>query len=223
VANLSSGGSTPPDAAVVPASPVGGDILVQDLTALVKIGQDELDDTPAATSQMLAEVLGDAVAEFEDAAIAAGTGSGQPRGLTLAANITAVPAAQKTTASVSNTPSLADMLAVPWTLPDRYRPRAVWLIQPKAAAKIASLVYASGARLARVRGARLPDPSTAGTTDASVIFGDIRSAYRLVDRQRMTLQRLSQHYADTGDVGLLLHYRAGGDVVRPGALSVYFL
>jgi hypothetical protein len=71
------------DAGIAAASPVGGDIETSDLTTLVKIGQDELDDSAAATMQMLTEVLGDAVGEAEDAAIASGSGSGQPRGLAL--------------------------------------------------------------------------------------------------------------------------------------------
>jgi HK97 family phage major capsid protein len=234
-------GSTPPDAGVAPASPVGGDITVCDLTSLVKIGTDELDDTPAATSQMLAEVLGDAVAEAEDAAIASGTGSGQPRGLTLASNITAVPAGQKTTAAASNTPTVADLQGLPWKLPDRYRGRAVWLIHPGAASKIAALTLGSGVPLwpnpgnpdPRSGGGLLgwpayvvpglPDPATAGTGDASVLFTDVRSAYRLVDRQRLTLQRLTQGYAAQGLVGMLLRYRVGGDLVRPGAVAVYLL
>jgi HK97 family phage major capsid protein len=234
-------GNAPPDAAIAPASPVGGDILVQDLTALVQIGTDELDDSAAATNQMLTQVLGDAVAEAEDAAIASGTGSSQPRGITLAANITAVPAAQKTTAAASNTPTLADILAVPWTLPDRYRVRASWLLHPKAASKVAAITYASGAPLWPNPGEPdpgrgggllgwpayvvpgLPDPSVAGVTDASVLFGDWGSAYRLVDRQLMTITRLEQRYAEAGLVGLLLRHRVGGDLIRPGAVSVYLL
>jgi HK97 family phage major capsid protein len=235
-------GGTLTDAAIAPAvGGVGGDIVVFDLVSQVKIGVDELDDAPAATNAMLAEVFGDAVAEAEDTAIAAGTGVLMPRGITLAANITAVPAANKTTASVSNTPTLADILAVPWTLPDRYRGRATWLIAPKAAAKIAALTYASGAPLWPNPGnpdpttgggllgweayvvPSLPDPSTAGTTDASVLFGDWKSAYRLVDRQKMTIQRLTERYTELGLVGLLLRHRIGGDLIRPSAVSVYFL
>jgi HK97 family phage major capsid protein len=69
----------------------------------------------------------------------------------------------------------------------------------------------------------LPDPSTAGTTDASVLFGDWKSAYRLVDRQKMTIQRLTERYTELGLVGLLLRHRIGGDLIRPSAVSVYFL
>jgi hypothetical protein len=83
------------DAGIAAASPVGGDIETSDLTTLVKIGQDELDASAAATMQMLTEVLGDAVGEAEDAAIASRSGSGQPPGLTLACNISAVPSGQK--------------------------------------------------------------------------------------------------------------------------------
>jgi HK97 family phage major capsid protein len=234
-------GTTPTDANIGVGAPVGGDLEVFDLNSLVKIGVDVLDDTPAATNAMLTEVLGEAVAEAEDTAIAAGTGSGQPRGITLAANVTAIPAANKTTAGASNTPTLADMLAVPWTLPDRYRPRASWLIHPKAAAKIAALTYTNGSPLWPNPGnpsaasgggllgwdsyvvPSLPDPSTAGVTDASVLFGDWKSAYRLVDRRRVTVQRLTERYLDAGMIGLLLRHWIAGDLIRPAAASVYLL
>jgi len=69
----------------------------------------------------------------------------------------------------------------------------------------------------------LPDPATAGATDASVLFTGVKSAYRLVDRQRMTLQHLRQRCAADGQVGLLLRHRIGGDLIRPGAVSAYLL
>lgn len=234
-------GGTPPDAAVAVAASGGGDIVVADLMCLVKVGTDELDDSPAAVTQMLAEVLGDAVAEAEDLAIASGSGSGQPAGLTLSANLARIPGAQKLAAGTSNTPTLADVTSIPWKLPDRYRSRASWLLHPTAASKIAALTWSTGAPLWPAPGnpdpktgggllgwpayvvPGLPDPATAGTTDAAVLFGDFKSAYRLVDRQRMTLQRLEQRYADTGTVGILLRHRIGGDLLRPGALAVYTL
>jgi HK97 family phage major capsid protein len=111
---------------------------------LVKVGVDELDDTPAAVWTALTEVFGLAVAEAEDAAIAAGTGTAQPRGITLAANIARIPSGQKTAAGASNTPTLADLQGLPWKLPDRYRARASWLIHPTAASKIAAITYTNG-------------------------------------------------------------------------------
>jgi HK97 family phage major capsid protein len=230
-------GTATTDAAVVPAASGGGTIVVQDLTALVKIGADELADTPAATNQMLAEVLGDAIAEAEDLAIAAGTGSSQPAGLTLAANITRIPAGQKTTAA--SPPTIANLRALPWLLPARYRPRATWLMSTDAAAAVALLTDAAGGPIWPNPGN--PDPANdggfmgwpaytvpglpamTGTNAPSILFGDLKSAYRLVDRQRITLQRLEQRFVELGQVGILMRYRIGGDVLRPNALTAYLL
>jgi HK97 family phage major capsid protein len=55
---------------------------------------------------------------------------------------------------------LADVLGLPWKLPDRYRSRAVWLMHPTAAGKIAAITYASGAPLWPNPGN--PDPKTGG-------------------------------------------------------------
>jgi HK97 family phage major capsid protein len=230
-------GTSVTDAAIVPAASTGGTISVFDLTALVKIGADELDDTPEATNQALTYVFGDAIAEATDLAIAAGTGAGQPAGLTLAANITRIPAGQKTTAAAP--PTIANLRALPWLLPARYRPRATWLFSTDAASAVAGLTDTAGGAIWPNPGN--PDPKTGGgfmgwpaytvpglpamtgTNAPSILFGDLRSAYRLVDRQRMSIQRLEQRYAELGDVGLVLRYRIGGDVVRESALAAYLL
>ncbi len=67
----------------------------------------------------------------------------------------------------------------------------------------------------------LPDPATAGTGDASIWFADVRSAYRVLDRQRTTVQVMRQRYAELGLVGLILRHRVGEDMVRPGACAMY--
>jgi HK97 family phage major capsid protein len=230
-------GTSVTDAAVVPAASTGGNIVVCDLTSQVIIGQDELADTPAATEQALTEVFGDAIAEATDTAIAAGTGSAQPAGLTLAANITRIPAGQKTTAAAP--PTIANLRALPWLLPARYRPRAVWLFSTDAASAVAGLTDTAGGPIWPNPGN--PDPTTGGgfmgwpaytvpglpamtgTNAPSILFGDLKAAYRLVDRQLITVQRLEQRYAELGAVGLLLRVRLGGDVIREQALCAYLL
>jgi HK97 family phage major capsid protein len=67
----------------------------------------------------------------------------------------------------------------------------------------------------------LPDPATAGTGDASILFTDLRSAYRIADRLGMRIQRLTERYAEVGKVGMLATTRVGGDLVRPAAVAVY--
>ena len=57
----------------------------------------------------------------------------------------------------------------------------------------------------------------------SVLFGDIRSGYLIADRQRITVQRLDERYADQGLVGFLFRERVGGDVIRPAAFAKYLV
>jgi HK97 family phage major capsid protein len=174
--------------------------------------------------------------EAEDAAYAAGSGADQPQGLALAANVARVPAGQKLAASVSATPTLADLLSLPWKLPAKYRTDATWLFSEDAAPKIQAITWANGDSICPRLGAGegpfgwparvvpgLPSMATAGTTDPSVWFINVGMCYRVVDRQRITVQRLTQRYAELGLVGLLCRSRVGGDMVRPDAAVVYTL
>ena len=93
-------------------APVAGQddpIPVYDLVSLALIGVDELADAPESAQASIVDAvgvaIGVAIADAEDAAFAAGTGSGQPSGLALAANVTLVPAGQKVAVGTSNTPT----------------------------------------------------------------------------------------------------------------------
>jgi HK97 family phage major capsid protein len=234
-------GTSATDANVTPAAVAPDPIPVYDLVAMALIGVDELADSPASAQASIVDAVGSAIGDAEDTAFAAGTGSGQPSGFALAANVTLVPAGQKTAAGASNTPVLADMLGLPWKLPTRFRDRASWLMHPTAASKIAAITFTNGSPLwpnpgnpdPRAGGGLmgwpayvidgLPDPASAGTTDASVWFTDVRSMYRVVDRQRVTVQVLRQRFAEQGMVGLIVRERVGGDMVRPTAAAIYTL
>jgi HK97 family phage major capsid protein len=223
------------DAAISVSSP-GLDIDVHDVLALCQIGTDELDDTAEAARAAIVEAIGIAIGESEDAAFANGTGTGQPKGLALAANVARVAAGQKTTAAASATPVLADILGLPWKLPTRYRAGGVWLMSEDMAPKIAALTYANGSGIMPNAGQGqgplgypfsvvpgLPTAATAGTTDPSVWFINLQAAYRVVDRGPIVVTRLTQKYAELGLVGVIVKRRVGGDLVRPDAAAIYLL
>ncbi len=150
-------GTTPTDAAVTPSAVAPDPIPVHDLVSLALIGEDELGDAPASAQASIVDAVGMAIADAEDSAFAAGTGSGQPAGLALAANVALVPAGQKLAVAVSNTPTWAQLQTVPWLLPTRYRNRAVWLMHPTSAQKVAALTAGTG------EGLVWPDPGRAGS------------------------------------------------------------
>ena len=227
-------GTTATDAGVVPATTAPDPIPVFDLVSLALVGVDELDDSPVNTQASIVDAISSAIIDAEDTAFAAGTGSGQPSGLALAANVSLVPSGQKVAVAGSNTPTVAQLFSIPWLLPTRFRNNATWLIHPTSASKIAALEDTGGVRVwpnpgpggnllgwpvAIVDG--LPDPATAGTGDASVWFADVKSAYRVVDRGRTTVQVFRERYATEGIVGLLVRHRVGGDLVRPTAAAIY--
>jgi HK97 family phage major capsid protein len=229
-------GTSATDAGITPAAVAPDPTPVFDLATLALIGVDELADSPASALTSIKEAIGVAIADAEDTAFANGTGSGQPSGLALAANVSLVPSGQKVAVGVTNTPTWAQLQTIPWLLPTRYRNNAVWLMHPTSASKVAALTAGSGEGLIWsnpgpngpgllgwpayvVDG--LPDPATAGTTDASIWFVDMKSAYRVVDRQRTTVTVLRQRYAEQGLIGIIVRHRVGGDLLRPAACAIY--
>jgi HK97 family phage major capsid protein len=191
-------GTSATDAGVVPATTAPDPIPVYDLVSLALIGVDELDDSPINAQASLVDAISSAIIDAEDTAFANGTGSGQPSGLALDANVALVPAGQKVAVAGSNTPTWAQLQTIPWLLPTRFRNNASWLLHPTSAKLIAALTDALGVLIWPDPGPNgkgllgwptyivdgLPDPATAGTGDASVWFADVRSAYRVVDRGR---------------------------------------
>jgi HK97 family phage major capsid protein len=228
-------GTSATDAGIVPATTAPDPIPVFDLVSLALIGFDELDDAPATAQASIVDAISSAIVDAEDTAFANGTGSGQPSGLALAANVALVPAGQKVAVATTNTPTWAQLQTIPWLLPTRYRNNASWLLHPTSAKLIAALTDASGMLVWPDPGPGgkgllgwptymvdgLPDPAVAGTGDASVWFADVRSAYRIADRGRTTVTVLRQRYADQGYVGLIVRHRVGGDLLRGSACCIY--
>jgi HK97 family phage major capsid protein len=146
---------------------------------------------------------------------------------------------QNISAAVNNTPTTDDLKRLPFKVPARHRRNGVflghstveeavalmkdnegrYLLQPDAAAGEAPTLF--GYRWHSVDG--LADPSTAGITQKSVVFGDLKAGYMIADRQRSACRRLVEAYATQGKVGLLVRSRVGGDVIRPSALATYTL
>jgi HK97 family phage major capsid protein len=227
-------GTTITDAAPAPVA-TPGDIEVWDVQAEAQVGVDLLDDAPEAVRAAIVEAIGAAIGESAETKFLAGDGDGEPAGLALAANVTRVPAGQKVAVSTSNTPTAAQLLSIPWKLPARYRDDAVWLLHPTSAEKVGALTFTNGDAVWPNPGPDgpgllgwpahvvdgLPDPATAGTTDASIWFVNLERAYRVVERQRVTVQVVRELHALDGYVGLIVRARMGGDLVRPEAACIY--
>ena len=57
-------------------------------------------------------------------------------------------------------------------------------------------------------------------SEYAVIFGDLNRAYRIIERQGLEVQTLTEKYAEAGQVGYLFHARNSGKVHRPEAIRL---
>lgn len=215
-------------------------LYVHELTALAKIGQDEMNDSPNLEG-IVRNLVADKFAEVEDDAFAAGTGGTQtgnsrPAGFAYRATAAGGPTVtQGLTAGANATITADNLRALPFQVPARFRTGGAYFASEDAASAIALLKDGQGNYLQTdpntllgypfVVVGGMPSMSTTGTAvDPSVMFGNMNAAYLVVDHvstqgSALSVQVLRERFADEGKVGLLFKKRVGGDVVRPAALA----
>ena len=227
------------DANVVPNTPVDV-VQVHDLTAMSRIGVDELADTDTNLVALITDIVGQQIAQMEDDAFAAGNGVSKPWGLAARATAASNTITQAVTAGTASTPKADDLKSLQYRVGTRFRPNGAYYASSDAAEQIALLKDTTSNYLWQpsVRAGE-PDtlfgkafytleglPAMAATTaitEPSVIYGDVSLGYLVADRQRITVQRLDERYAELGLVAFLFKMRVGGDVMRPAAFAKYLL
>jgi len=231
--------ATTVDANVVPNTPVDT-VAVQELTAMSRIGVDELMDTDANLIALIQDIVGQQAAMMEDDAFAAGNGVSKPWGLAARATAASNQITQAVTAAGTSTPTGDNLKSLQYRVPSRFRGNGAYFASSDAAESIALLKDSTSNYLWQPSNlAGQPDilfgksfytleglPSmsaSTGITDPSVIFGDVSLGYLIADRQRITVQRLDERYAELGLVAFLFRMRVGGDVMRPAAFAKYLL
>jgi HK97 family phage major capsid protein len=184
----------------------------------------------------MANLLVDAKQRLEAAAFITGTGVGQPAGL-----ITAAVAAGKTVASATaDTYAVADVYALKRALPARWRARAAWLGSEDVFDLTRQFATGTGPQNAfwadfggatpdRLLGRPVYESSamdgsvTAAANNYLLAYGDLKQYY-VVDRVGTTIELvphlMGANGRPTGQRGLLLWFRTGGQLVVPDAVRV---
>ncbi|HEY9354268.1 MAG TPA: phage major capsid protein, partial [Nocardioides sp.] len=227
------------DANVVPNTPVDV-VQVHDLTAMSRIGVDELMDTDTNLIALIQDIVGQQAAMMEDDAFAAGNGVSKPWGLAARATSAANQITQAVTAAAAGVPTGDGLKSLQYRVASRFRGNGAYYASNDAAEAISLLKDANSNYLWQpsVRAGEpetlfgkaffplegLPSmTATTGITEPSVIFGDANLGYLIADRQKITVQRLDERYAELGLVAFLFRMRVGGDVMRPAAFAKYLL
>lgn len=227
-------GSTTTDGLAADPNAAKQTIEVFDLTALVLLGTDELDDADTVES-IIRDALAQKFAEQEDDAFAFGDGSAKPTGIATGSTIT-----QKVTAGAADTLVGDDIIKLQYAVPQWATRNAVYLGNGSVAQAASILKDSNGAYLWR-ESLRAGEPATlagypfhrvdglptitasTGAINTSLVFGDVRQGYMIADRAGITVQRLVERFAEAGKVGLLFKKRVGGGVIRPKAFSALIL
>jgi len=194
-------------------------------TTIIKVSEELLKDSMFDMQGYLATNFGKRFGILEEAAFVNGDGSSKPTGIVpgASAGVTAAGAAAITA---------AELIDLYHALGRPYRKNAVWLMADATAKLIRKLADTTGQYLWQP-GLQAGMPDTllgrpvivsnsmpAATTGLkSVAFGDL-SYYTIADRQGVTVQRLNELYAATGQVGFRAFKRVDAKVTLSAAIKV---
>lgn len=206
----------------------------------VEIPAREINTFVDISNQLLADSAGVAEAEVrmalaEDFGLKEGTsflkGAGplEPEGILNAAGVTVVPTGNASTLGTNPADLLIDTM---YALPAGYRGRGTWLMNGKTLAAVRKLkdgttgvylwqpAYAAG-QPETILGrpvVECPDMDDIGSGATPIIFGDIATAYRIIDRIGLSILVNPYLLATNGVTRIHATRRVGGAVVQAAAL-----
>jgi HK97 family phage major capsid protein len=200
-----------------------------DFWKLVKVSKQLTEMENSGLESYLARGFGNAWAATENYYVQIGAGTTEPKGAftggTAALTLDAVGAI-----GASEVPELLGKLKIP------YRSGAVLVCNRTTAAYLAGLfgtnafsfrtppqnVLTVGGEDLGIGYPVIPTEDAPGGLDASdksLLFGNF-SFYAWVRGNSLSVQRLTELYAQTGQIGLLANFRAGGDVMQAEAFQI---
>jgi HK97 family phage major capsid protein len=201
------------------------EIATHKVTALVKISQEDLEDTVYDLESELQLEFAEQFGVAEGSAFITGDGTSKPEGLLTSTRVNAVD-------SLDDAISAIDLLALQDSLKEPYAGRGTWVMNRQTMSAIRLLTDNRGDFLwqpgltddvpATILGRPYllaTDMPDIAVNAAPVIFGDIYRAYVIVDRVHTEVKRLAEKYADLGVVGFIARKRVGGKVILPEAVK----
>lgn len=205
------------------------DIPARNLSTFVDISNQLLADSGGTAEAEVRRALAEDFGQKEGLAFVSGGGPLQPEGL-----LTATGVAYTATGNASTLGSApADLLITAmYALPAAYRARATWLMNSTTLAAVRKLkdgttgvylwqpAYAAG-QPETILGRpviEVPDMDDVGSGTTPILFGDIATAYRIVDRLDMSILVNPYLLATKGVTRIHATRRVGAAVVQPAAL-----
>ena len=217
-------------------------IHVENLNGLIKLGEDLLADSDVMLESILRDAFANAMAEAEDAAFVMGEGhsAGEPEGIVAAKDATNNPIVPRVETVLPGEITVDDLIELEYKVPAKYKKNAAFIMS-SATEKLIRKLKAQGQYSAGSITSNVPlwEPSIQSGRPATlmgypvynndflltartnfIIFGNFKLGYVILDRAGMSVQRLTELYAEQDLVGLKVKKRVGGGIVRPDAMAV---
>lgn len=206
------------------------DIPARNLSTFVDISNQLLADSGGTAEAEVRLALAEDFGQKEGLAFVSGTGPLAPEGILSASGVGYTPTGNAST--LGSAP--ADLLITHmYSLPAAYRSRGTWLMNGSTLAAIRKLKdgttgvylwqpsYAAG-QPETILGrpvVEVPDMDDVGSGTTPIAFGDIATAYRIVDRLDMSVLVNPYLLATKGITRIHATRRVGGAVVQPAAIK----
>lgn len=203
-----------------------------EMYTLTLVSLQQMEDSAFDMDQVIQDDTSEQFARAEGQAFVSGSGNGQPEGLITNANVLAN-YSPSTSASALTYTGLVNLVH---KLPSFYAPNARFAMHRLTVGAIRNLLDSNNRPLwlpnfgafdaqnpATILGYpyfEAPDMPTVAANAFAVIFGDFKKGYTIVDRVQMTVQRLVEKYSDTGQIGIQIRKRVGGQVTNDEAFVV---
>ena len=194
------------------------------LGRIVLVSEELLADAAVDIEGLLRDLIARSFAEAEEQAFIAGTGTGQPTGVIMDAEVGKMAAA-------NNAITADELIDLAGSLRAPYRRRATFLMHDSTLFVVRKLKDNQGQYLWQP-GLREGQPDTLlghpvvtspamppiGPNNVSVLFGDF-SYYWIAQRVGLVLQVLQERYAEKGQVGFRAYERVDGRLMLPEAVK----
>lgn len=198
------------------------EIMSHEMYALVLITYADMEDAYFDMSAQIQMECAEQFAVTEGAAFVTGNGVGKPEGLLTNASVSTDYTGD------ANLLKADGLITCAYNLKSAYAKNATWLLNRNTLGQIRQLKDSYGQYLWQPGIAsdipntildhayqETPDMPSVAALAYPIMFGDFKRAYVIVDRVQMVMTRLTERYADLGQIGFIARKRVGGQVVLP--------
>ena len=198
---------------------------------LTKVSTELLQDSAFDAAGLLTNKMAEALGVLLNTAYVVGDGSSKPTGIT-----TQTTAGKTGATGQTVTVKPDDLVDLYHSIVSRYRPRGTWVMVDASVAKVRKIVTGISGDLSYIWQPGLiagqpdtllgrpvladPDVAVMAANAKSILFGDF-SGYWIRDAAGVTIQRVDELYAATGQVGFIGQVRTDGKLIDTAAVKHY--